>query len=95
MTAPTLAAVAPSTPAKMMVSHQPLCFIVFSITSLAMVLSQSQHAVATGIFLFDGTETRYSPIQNNRPRWQSHRADGLPDLDVKQSDGLSPSRGPS
>jgi hypothetical protein len=47
-------------------SHQPLCFIVFSMTSLAMILPQSQDAASTGIFLFDGTETRYSRIQNNR-----------------------------
>ena len=71
MRAPTLAAVAPSweTPAKVTASHQPLCFNVFSMTNLGMILSPSEHAVATGIFLFDGTETRYSPIQNN-PRQQ-------------------------
>ena len=86
MRAPTPAAIAPSwrTPATVIASHQPLCFIVFSMTSLAIILSQSQHAASTGIFLFDGTETRYSRIQNNRPQRQSHRADGLPDLDVKQ-----------
>ena len=79
MRAPTPAAIAPSwrTPATVIASHQPLCFIVFSMTSLAIILSQIQHAASTGIFLFDGTETRYSRIQNNRPKWQSRRADGL------------------
>ena len=97
MRAPTPAAIAPSwrTPPRVIASHQPLCFIVFSMTSLAIILSQSQHAASTGIFLFDGTETRYSRIQNNRPQRQSHRADGLPDSIVKQPAAVLPSRGAS